>query len=198
VSRYPDIGWEHKPSLADEVAVAQERLREIAKAAGNARLIWTLGNHDMRFETRLASVAAEYGGIYGVHLRDHFPNWEPAWRVDINDRDAVVKHRIAGGLHAPYNNVRRAGTTTVTGHLHALNCTRVSNYRGTYWGVDGGTLAVPHGPQFVNYTEGNPTDWASGFVVLTFEGGRLLWPEVVHVIDEDAGLVSWRGKLLQV
>jgi len=64
------------------------------------------------------------------------------------------------------------------------------------WGVDTGTLADAQGPQFTDYLEDNATDWRSGFVVLTFHKGRLLWPEVVHVVED--GAVSFRGKLLKV
>jgi len=57
-------------------------------------------------------------------------------------------------------------------------------------------IGKPWGSQAVNYTEDNPLDWRSGFVVLTFHKGRLLWPEVVHVIEE--GKVEFRGKVIEV
>jgi hypothetical protein len=38
-------------------------------------------------------------------------------------------------------------------------------------------------------------NWASGFVMLTFAGGVLLPPELVLVLDEEAGLWSWRGQI---
>ena len=84
----------------------------------------------------------------------------------------------------------------MTGHLHSLKVTPLSDYNGTRFGVDTGTLADPYGPQFTDYTEDNPTDWRSGFVVLTFRDSRLLWPEVVHVVAE--GLAEFRGELLSV
>ena len=34
-----------------------------------------------------------------------------------------------------------------------------------------------------------------GFAVLTFDNGRLLWPEVAHVVDEEKGLVTFRGRI---
>jgi hypothetical protein len=52
------IGWEKRPSVIQEIAVAQERLHDIAMAIPRGcQKIWTLGNHDARFETRLATVA---------------------------------------------------------------------------------------------------------------------------------------------
>jgi hypothetical protein len=86
----------------------------------------------------------------------------------------------------------------VTGHLHSLKVTPYDDYNGTRWGVDTGTLAAKEGEQFVDYTEDNPRNWRSGFAVLTFHKGRLLWPEVVNVRDEEAGEVEFRGRTYAV
>lgn len=195
ISRHLPIGWESRPSLIQEIETVGERLDEIQKAAPNAKRYWPLGNHDARFETRLATVAPEYAKIHGVHLKDHFPYWHGCWSVFIND-DVVVKHRFKAGIHAPHNNTMWAGKTMVTGHLHSLKVMPISDYNGTRWGVDAGTMADAYGPQFRDYTEDNPVNWRSGFIVATFVEGRLLWPEVVHVVAE--GVVEFRGKLIEV
>ncbi len=197
ISRHPPIGWEKNPPLKDELEVCAERLGEIALAAGHAERVWPLGNHDARFETRLASVASEYAEISGVSLKDHFPDWQPCWALSIND-DVVVKHRYKNGIHATHNNTMWAGKTMVTGHLHSMRVTPFTDYHGTRFGVDTGTMADVHkpNPAFVDYTEGNPCNWRSGFAVLTFERGRLLWPELVHVLDD--GLCEFRGKTFKV
>lgn len=195
ISRHPSIGWEERPKVVDEIEAAKERLSEVEDASKNSRLYWTLGNHDSRFETRLATVASEYAKVHGVHLKDHFPRWRPCWSVWINN-DTVVKHRFKGGTHATHSNTMWSGKTMVTGHLHSLKVTPLSDYNGTRWGVDSGTLADPYGPQFVNYTEDNSLNWRSGFVVLTFKDGELLWPEVVHVRKE--GQVEFRGTVIEV
>jgi predicted phosphodiesterase len=195
VSRHPPIGWESAPTVIEEIEACQERLGEIIDAAGKAKRIWTLGNHDSRFETRLATVAPQYARVHGVHLRDHFPQFEPAWSAWING-DVVVKHRNRGGIHATRNNTLNAGKTIVTGHLHQLKVTPLTDYNGTRWGVDTGTLADPGGPQFVDYLEDNVTDWRSGFVVLTFHKGRLLPPEIVPVSGENT--VDFRGAVIRV
>jgi hypothetical protein len=198
ISRHPSIGWESKPSVIQEIEACKERLGEIEAAAGNAKLIWTLGNHDARFETRLANAAPEYARVHGVHLKDHFPYWLNAWTCRINGA-VEVKHRWKGGLHAPHNNAVQSGLSMVTGHLHSLKVTPWTDYTGTRYGVDCGTLAGPsEDPQFVNYTEAGPSNWRSGFAVLTFKDGRLLYPEVVHVFDEAQGLVEFRGKVYAV
>lgn len=195
ISRFPPIGWESAPTVAEEVGVAQRRLREITDATPDAEHFWPLGNHDGRFETRLATVAPEFSGVHGVHLKDHFPEWRPCWAVWING-DVVVKHRFKGGIHATHNNTMWAGKTMVTGHLHSLKVTPFSDYNGTRFGVDTGTLAEPYGEQFVDYGEDGPKNHRSGFAVLTFEDGKLLDPELVRVWDENR--ICFRGKLISV
>jgi len=195
ISRHPPIGWERRPGLSDEIEACKDRLGEITIASGKARRFWPLGNHDARFETRLATVAPEYAKVHGIHLRDHFPDWEPCWSVFIND-DVVVKHRYRGGVWATRNNTLMAGKTIVTGHLHSLKVTPHTDYSGTRYGVDTGTLADPFGPQFAGYMEDNPRDWRAGFCVLTFKDGKLLPPELVHVWDKDS--VVFRGEIIKV
>ena len=194
VSRHPPIGWESLPTLEEEMEAVKERLGEIEDAAPNAAKDWPLGNHDARFEMRLAAVAPEYAKIHGFHLQDHFPLWKPCWSSWVNG-DVCIKHRFKGGIHATRNNTLNAGVTMVTGHLHSLKVTPFSDYTGTRFGVDCGTMADPQGPQF-NYAEANPRDWRQGFVVLTFHKGRLLWPEVVHVLNENE--VEFRGEVIDV
>lgn len=195
ISRFPRIGWDKKPGVMDELKAVKARLDEIEAAAGNAFKCWPLGNHDARFETFLAANAPAYEGVQGFSLKDHFPLWRPCWALWINGH-TVIKHRWKGGIHATRNNTLNAGTNIVTGHLHSLKVAPLSDYNGTRFGVDTGTLADPYGEQFADYTEISPVDWRSGFACLTFWKGRLLWPELVHVLDE--GVVEFRGQTFEV
>jgi hypothetical protein len=196
ISQHKPIGWEDRPKLIDEINAAKERMKEIEKIIPFAtRKIWPLGNHDARFETRLAYTAPEYAEIHGVHLKDHFPNWEPCWSAWIND-DIVIKHRFKGGMHAIHNNVLWAGKTMITGHLHSQNVRAFTDYNGTRWGVDGGCLADVHHKAFRDYTEDNPLNWRAGFVVLKFHQGELLPPELVSVRDQES--VVFRGEVIRV
>lgn len=195
ISRFPSIGWEKKPSVLQELEVVKDYLDKLLKASPNSKRFWPAGNHDLRLESRLAAVAPEFAGMKGIHLKDHVPGWHPCWRVDIND-DVVVKHRLANGLHAVYNNTLKSGKTMITGHLHSLKVTPWTDYQGTRYGVDSGTLAEPNGPQFINYLEAGPTNWRSGFVVLTFRAGRLLWPQIV--VKHDENHVDYLGELIRV
>jgi hypothetical protein len=195
ISRFPRIGWDSKPSVREELQACTDRMGEIEEAANGAKLYWPLGNHDARFETRLAQNSPEFEGVQGFTLKDRFPAWAPCWSVWING-EVVVKHRLKGGIHATRNNTLNAGKTTFTGHLHQLKVTPLDDYNGTRWGVDTGTLAEPHGPQFLDYTEDGILDWRSGFAVATFHNGQMLWPELCRVLE--FGKVDFRGHVIDV
>ena len=191
ISRHPPIGWEDRPTVAQEIETCQERLGEIMFAASKAKRFWPLGNHDARLSTRIATVAPELAKVVGVQLKDHFPDFVPCWSVRIND-NVVVKHRGKGGIHAVHGNTVNGGLSMITGHLHSLKVTPWTDYTGTRFGCDSGTLAEPYGPMFENYMEDGARNWRSGFLVLTFINGRLAWPEIVHVVRD--GVVEFRGK----
>lgn len=197
ISRHPSIGWESKPSVRQELEAVGDFLGALQASAGSAKRIWSAGNHDLRFESRIAANLPEFSGVDGVHLKDRFPEWVPCWRCDIND-DVIVKHRGQGGEHADWNNVMKAGKTIVTGHDHRANVTAYRDYRGVRWGVRCGYMGEsPLDPQFVHYMEASETSaWIPAFVVLTFRDGKLLWPELVTKHDD--GVVNWRGELIKV
>jgi hypothetical protein len=195
ISNYPRIGWDSTPSVIQELKAVEVALGELEDEAKGAKLIWCLGNHDARFENRLAKVAPEFEGIHGFHLKDHFESWTPCWAMWLNE-EVVVKHRYKNGVHATHNNTVNAGISVVTGHLHSLKVTPFSDYKGTRYGVDTGTLADPYGPQFSNYTELSPVNWRSGFAVLTFHKGRLLMPQLAQKWDEKH--IEFGGQLIEV
>lgn len=196
VSRHPPIGWQHLPTVEDEIIAAQQVLTEIEDAAPrNAKLAWPLGNHDARFETSLATHSSEFAKLHGFSLKDHFPAWSACWAAWINS-DVVIKHRLSGGIGAVRNNTMKSGKSIVTGHLHSLKVTPLTDYNGTRYGVDSGCLADPSAEAFTSYTEDAPLDWRSGFVVLTFHKGKLLPPELATVWDKRT--IAWRGELIAV
>jgi len=199
ISRYPPHGWSKTPSVIEELKACEIAMGEIEDTAKKVRhnisLIWTLGNHDARFENRLAANAPQYEFVKGFSLKDHFPAWHPCWSCWPTEQ-VSVKHRWKGGIHATHNNTVNAGVSIVTGHLHSLKVTPFSDYNGNRFGVDTGTLAEPNGPQFADYLEDSPTNWRSGFSVLTFHNGRLMWPELAHKWAE--GQIEFRGKIYDV
>lgn len=196
ISRHDPLGFEKTPTVADELAAAQSFMKAVEDAApGNCKFFWPAGNHDQRFEGRLAKVAPEYARVHGWHLKDHFsPKWLPCYSVFIN-RDVVVKHRLSGGTGALRNNVLKTRKHTVTAHLHSQHVWPVSSYDATLYGVDSGMLAEPYSEAF-SYTEDAPVDWRAGFVVLTFQDGQLLPPELVTVWGKNH--VTFRGEIHKV
>jgi hypothetical protein len=186
--------WEQQPQLKDEIHAVQDRCAEIERAAGKAKLIRTIGNHDARFENYLSGRVAEVEGMPGTTLLDFLPKWRAGWALHLNahaDGWVCIRHRpVAGGLHAAINSTLKAGVSYVHGHLHQLKVTPWSDYRGRRYGVDCGTMADITGPQFT-YVEAGPVNWASGFAVLTFREGRLLPPEIAVV---EGGKAWFRGE----
>jgi hypothetical protein len=196
ISRHPVSGWEDTPSVIQELNACTIALRDIQEAAGDAKLIWTMGNHDSRFSARLANVAPQFKDVQGFTLEDHFPDWTFCMSCMVTDT-LMVKHRWKGGVHATHNNAVNSGVSFVTGHLHSLKVNGWTDLVSTKWGVDCGTLAEPFGDQFV-YAENSPRNWRSGFAVLNLIDGHLLMPELCMVSDLGTDLVEWRGELIDV
>lgn len=192
ISRHPPIGWEKTPSPQEEIEAGQDHLNDLVKRTPKALRSWNLGNHDARFETRLATVAPEFAKVAGIHLSDHFPIWAKGWSTWVNDA-LVTKHRFKGGIHAPHNNTMWAGKTMATGHLHSAKVVPFTDYNGTRWGVDTGCVADTDAKQFADYTEDSPKNWVSAFGIFTFKDGALLWPELV--VPFSAGQFQFRGKV---
>ena len=183
-SRHARIGWEKTPSVKEELEACQYMMEGIEKAAVGAELIWTLGNHDARFETFLSAQTSMYEGVSGFTLKDHFPMWKPCWSYWVNE-DTCIKHRWKGGFGGGRANALNSGVNMITGHTHNLAVQPLTDYNGTRYGVQTGCLANIHGEQFMAYTEDNPKDWREGFALLSFERGRLMLPELIQVCGED-------------
>ena len=183
-SRHARIGWEKTPSVKEELESCIEMMEGIEKASVGAELIWTLGNHDARFETFLSAQTSMYEGVSGFTLKDHFPFWKPCWSFWVNE-DTCIKHRWKSSFGAGRGNALNSGVNMITGHTHNLAVQPVTDYNGTRYGVQTGCLADPNGEQFMAYTEDNPKDWRSGFALLSFERGRLMLPELIQVCGED-------------
>jgi hypothetical protein len=200
VSRYDPHGFSSVPSVVQELKACELAMGEIEETAKKVRhnvsLVWTLGNHDSRYENRLAANAPQYSFVKGFSLKDHFPAWHSCWSCWPTE-EVVVKHRWKGGIHATHNNAVQSGVSICTGHLHSLKVTPFADYNGNRFGVDTGTLAETNGPQFINYLEDSPTNWRSGFAILTFHNGRLLWPELVHSWGAE-NKIEFRGKVYDV
>jgi len=200
ISRFPSIGWENKPTVKQELDVVRDRSDEVMKASPNSKRIWCAGNHDLRFESRIAAMSPEYRGVDGIHLKDHFPEWTPAWFVTVNESlpsHTEIRHRENGGVHAGYNNTVKSGVNIVTGHDHRAEVVAYDDRRGRRYGVRHGMTAdSSRDPQFVNYLEGRKANWQPALAVLTYRDGVLLQPELALRFDENS--FQFRGEIIKV
>lgn len=202
ISRWPVssfVEMKGRPTVAAELKITGKRLKDYENLKHKPLLVWNLGNHDARFETRLAEKVPEYAGVDGFTLKERFPLWIPAWRADFcatrNGPPLVVtKHRYKGGMHAGQNNVLWSGVSVVTGHDHMLKAYAITNVYGLQWGIHAGTMAPVDSPFFTHYTEDNIVNWQEGFVILHFKGGKFVGPELVHITPD--GRALFRGQVL--
>lgn len=205
VSRHARIMYEARPKVADELRIVPERLGEIADAAPQAALFYTVGNHCSRLAAYIAERADALEGVPGTRLEDYLPDWSLSWKLILNPEASIpcaVKHRWHGGINAARSNVTKGGTHIVTGHTHLLQIVAHTDWSGTRYGIDTGCVADVNSRLFANYTEKGCTGWRSGFAVLSFAAGEMLPPELVVVVKESpipgCGIVAWRGRLREV
>jgi len=197
ISAHHRIGFQQHPTVQQELEEVQNRLGDIEKVRPAGCILHrNIGNHDLRFDGKLSNVLPQYEGVKGMCLDDHLPGWSSSWSVVVNG-NTMIKHRWHNGIHAVYNNILKGGMSMVTGHLHSLKVTPWTNYRGDLYGVDTGMMAAVKDDQFL-YHEDSSVNWRAGFAVLTYINGHLMPPELVQVINEDEGLVFFRGQLLTV
>lgn len=204
ISRFPASGFDDIPTIAQELETAKLFLSNIEKAAPrNCSLIFTIGNHDQRWATRLATVAKEWKGVKGLELKDHFPSWDFAWSVVLNEGvdggETLIKHRMSNGIHGAYYNVLRSGVHVVTGHSHALKAVPYNDFRRRRWAVECGMLSalpINAGSKFL-YAEDNVSQNTVGWCLLTYDQNyKLLPPELVEQSSDD-NRVYFRGKELK-
>jgi hypothetical protein len=194
ISQHHRIGFQQHPTVQQELEEVQNRLGDIEKVRPAGCILHrNIGNHDLRFDGKLSNVLPQYEGVKGMCLDDHLPGWSSSWSVVVNG-NTMIKHRWHNGIHAVYNNILKGGMSMVTGHLHSLKVTPWTNYRGDLYGVDTGMMAAVKDDQFL-YHEDASVNWRAGFAVLTYINGHLMPPELVQVINEDEGLVFFRGQL---
>jgi hypothetical protein len=201
ISRHPQ-NWESAPDPQEEIEAAQDYLNDIVNVCSRrTQRYWTLGNHDARFEGAIANAAPQYRGVKGVHLADHFGAWQKAMSCFINEGvdggATMVKHiPSGGGVGATRLTTLKGGVSTVNGHLHSQNVRPVSDYgRFDRYGVDTGMVADKEHRAFA-YAQDAALDWRSGFALLTYREGRLMYPELITKWDDKS--VQWRGQVIRV
>lgn len=189
ISRHPPMMWESVPTLVDEIENMQHHCRVIEKLAPKGcKLFRNLGNHDLRYEAKLAAMLPEFRGVKGTTFSELFPKWKHHYSLYIND-NFKSKHNWKGGDYAAANNAKGSGISHLSSHLHRLIIHPHTNELGTIYGIETGMLADINAPQF-HYAQDNTRNWRQGFVVVHFDGSRH-YPELVEVVDNKAW---FRGK----
>lgn len=201
ISRHPQ-NWETAPDPKEEIEAAQDHLSDMERRAKRGtKKIWPIGNHDLRFESLFANSASQMRGVKGVHLSDHFSGWEKAMSCLVNGNTpggaTMIKHRPKGsGVGATRATTLNGGISTVCGHLHRQNVTALSDYNEfDRYGVDTGCVADKEHLAF-GYAEDSALDWRSGFALLTYRNGRLLYPELFTKFSDTE--IQFRGQLIKV
>lgn len=189
ISRHPRRGWETRPSLKQELEAAQHAMSQIYDVSRNAEHLLTKANHDDRFDNYLSANASEFEGLPGTRLYDYFPGWEVSDLITFNNTLAAF-HDWHSGIHGAFNNTLKAGISTVSGHTHRCTVREWTDFTGTRYGIEAGTLAQIYDPQFA-YTKMRPVNWQSGFAWIHIDGDEV-YPE--RVVVNDRGTTRWRGK----
>ena len=185
VGRHGRLRGQSAPRVKDELNATSEKL---AMLVGAEHQFFTIGNHDQRVDMYMANAAPEMDDAV-MSLADYFPNWQMCWAVTINGH-TEIRHRFRSGIHARHNNTIHSGRNIFTNHTHQLGITPFDDRNGRRWGGETGMLNWPDAPQF-EYTEGAPTRWVPGFMVLTFDSdGNLLPPETCEWVH---GRAWFRG-----
>lgn len=194
ISTHDKLGWTDSYTVQEELDSGMDYLREMSAVTRGADRIMLQGNHDQRFNKFLSKHAPQFKGIGGFDIVDHIPSdWRYALSILLNGNTKFL-HAHHGGVHAAYNNVLKGGINIVTGHTHILECKPFSDYSGTRFGIQTGTLSTIKDNPFFDYTFHTPLNWQAGFVVLRYIDGKLQYPEIAFVNQNNQCI--FRGEIV--
>ena len=107
-----------------------------------------------------------------------------------------VLHNIKGGIHAVFNNIKAAGCSVMTGHLHAQKSEPFTTLLNDFEGIDAGMLADRDHCAF-SYRMDRPADRRSGFMIMKFDkDGKRFPAEFVRVQWGKNPRVVWRSEVI--
>ena len=180
ISRHDPMGWQKLPTVIEELDTCKIRLSEIKRANPRKDCFYgfNMGNHDTRFDRRLATEVSEFEDVPGMSIGHHLgKEWEMSYSLLVNEEtDPIfILHNIKGGMHAPFNNIKAAGCHVITGHLHSQKVMPFTNLFKTWEGIDAGCLACVNSPAF-SYGMDRPADHRSGFVMVWIDENGFAYP----------------------
>lgn len=161
--------------LAGEVDAVRLLIAWLQEQLPTARIVYKVGNHDLRLQHYIWQKAPELEGIEGLTLREQL-------KLDDSQVDYVASERIiyAGGLtmlhghefggsiFSPVNPARgmflNARSSTLSAHQHNASSHGEPNIRGHYTGCWSIGCCCDLHPQYRPLNK-----WAHGFALLTVE-----------------------------
>jgi hypothetical protein len=180
LGRFPPVRGHHQPpGVREQLECCVRFMGQIQRAAGKARMAWTLGNHDVRLSRHIAVHAPELLDLPFTRLEDWLPAWWLSWTVEINTGTTgmlVVRHRNQPGM--THLQSAKAGTHYAHGHRHQLNVHVAPTFNGYRYSTDVGSLADADSDAF-DYAEGDKPH-VQGFAVFTFSEQTLMMPELCY------------------
>lgn len=144
LSRF-NTGFERMDTLQDEIDQANEFRRRVRRAAPNAIIDETEGNHDNRLRTYVAHQSRAMQSLRALRPDSLIPydeleiNWHPGCGFLLRD-DFLVKHGTAysstpGGTARAEFNLN--GISGISGHVHRHEQTARHSYGSACWTVSG-------------------------------------------------------------
>ena len=193
ISRHDKLGWEEGFSVEEELIAGMTFLRQLQKASPSSLFLGIQSNHIDRYNNFLVKHCPQFRNVKGFKYEDQLP---PGWNYHLSirlNKNTMFLHQYHSGVHSAYNNVVKGGLNMITSHTHKMEVKPYTDYNGTRYGVQTGTLATIRNNPFFNYTMGTPLDWRAGFVVLTYINGELQTPEMCEITKQGA---FFRGELI--
>lgn len=187
----------HGLRLQQDIDRSNEWLDQIQQAAGDARVVFTLGNHEARLEKTLMAKSPEFYGLRCLTV----PELLGLDRRDIEWCDYEQCIELMPGIVATHGKMlsKHSGWTAqkeadrwqvsgVSGHVHRLGIYYQTTYDyNRFWIESGflGSLEVPGASLTSN--------WQQGFATLVVEGGHA-FPETHPIYN---GMTYIDGKVVR-
>lgn len=188
------VDSKREDQLQNDIDMANDVRARIRKAAPNARLIETEGNHDTRIHTYMMGKSPGLRSLRALGRAKLFEydeneiDWYPGAGFRIRER-FLIKHgnvvRAGAGASAKGES-EKSGLSGISGHTHRLAPFRKEGYSRRVWWEQGCLCRLDP-----DYIEGVP-DWTNGIVVAQFSTKT----DAFHVepVEAVSGRLVYGGK----
>lgn len=159
-------------TFEDELAEGRQFLRALRAAHKDAKIVFTMGNHEDRLQRYLTNRAPELSSMTELAL-DRVLDFEALGVVFVNADDkypvgplevfhgSIIRKDSGNSARA---HMDRRGGGVLMGHTHRLAMVSKTDRRGTHWAVENGHLSDPSPSWCVD------PNWQQGFSTIDFTG----------------------------